>query len=299
MERADLADLTAFMAVADERSFTRAAARLGTSQSALSQAVRRLETRLAVSLLTRTTRSVAPTEAGERLLDGLRPALDQIDSEISALSELRDTPSGTVRITAGRHAAKTVLMPALRSLVRKYPDIKVELSADSSLRDIVADRFDAGVRLGEQLAADMIAVRIGPDLRMLAVGSPDYFARYGSPQTPHDLTRHNCVNIRFPTVGGLYVWEFEKDGQELHVRVDGQFVLNDMELVVEAARAGCGLAYVLESEAQALIAAGELVTVLEDWTPPFAGYHLYYPSRRQTSPAFKAVIDALRYREPR
>lgn len=297
MERADLADLTAFMAVADERSFTRAAARLGTSQSALSQAVRRLEARLAVSLLTRTTRSVAPTEAGERLLEGLRPALDQIDSEISALSELRDAPSGTVRITAGRHAAKTVLMPALRSLVRKYPDIKVELSADSSLRDIVADRFDAGVRLGEQLAADMIAVRIGPDLRMVVVGSPDYFERHGAPQTPHDLTRHNCINIRFPTVGGLYVWEFEKDGRELNVRVDGQFVLNDMELVVEAARAGCGLAYVLESEAQALIATGELASVLEDWTPPFSGYHLYYPSRRQTSPAFAVVVDALRYRE--
>lgn len=296
MQRTNLADLTAFVAVAEERSFTRAAARMGTSQSALSQTVRRLEAHLGVRLLTRTTRSVAPTEAGERLLEGLRPAFDQIDSQISALSELRDKPSGTVRITAGQHAVKTILMPGLEPLVREYPDVSIELSSDSGLRDIVADRFDAGVRLGEQVAADMIAVRIGPDLRMLVVGSPDYFARHGSPETPHDLTRHNCINIRFPTLGGLYVWEFEKDGRELHVRVEGQFVLNDSGAMVQAACAGCGLAFVLESEAEAPVADGGLIPVLQDWTPPFSGYHLYYPSRRQPSQAFSLVVEALRYR---
>lgn len=294
MKRADLADLTAFLAVAEERSFTRAAAKMGTSQSALSQTVRRLEARLGLRLLTRTTRSVAPTEAGERLLTGLRPAFDQIDGHISALSELRDKPSGTVRITAGQHAAKTVLMPALQSLVRDYPDVSIELSADAALRDIVTERFDAGVRLGEQVAVDMIAVRIGPDLRMAVVGAPSYFERYGEPQTPHDLTRHNCINIRFPTLGSLYVWEFEKDGREMHVRVEGQFVLNDTGLIVQAACAGCGLAYVLEGEVAPQLADGRLIRVLDEWTPPFTGYHLYYPSRRQLSPAFALVVDALR-----
>lgn len=296
MRRADLADLTAFIVVAEERSFTRAAAKMGTSQSALSQTVRRLETSLGVRLLTRTTRSVAPTEAGERLLAGVRPAFDQIDSEISAVTELREKPSGTVRITSGQHAARTLLMPALRPLVLEYPEIMVELSADASLRDIVTDRFDAGVRLGEQVASDMIAVRIGPDLRMAVVGAPDYFALHGEPKTPHDLTQHNCINIRFPTLGGLYVWEFERDGRALHVRVQGQFILNDIGLIVQAACAGCGLAFVLEDEVSAQLADGRLVRVLDDWTPPFAGYHLYYPSRRQPSAAFSLVVEALRFR---
>ncbi len=295
MQRADLADLTAFLAVAEERSFTRAAARLSTSQSALSQTIRRLEARLGIRLLTRTTRSVAPTEAGDRLLQGLRPAFEQIDNQLSALSELRDRPSGTVRITSGHHAIRQVLMPKLAPLIRAYPDISIELSADSGLRDIVTDRFDAGVRLGEQVAADMIAVRIGPDMRMLVVGSPDYLARNGTPATPQDLTAHNCINIRFPTLGQLYVWEFEKAGRELHVRVGGQLVLNDTVAIIQAACAGCGLAFMLESEVAALIAEGRLAAVLEDWTPPFSGYHLYYPSRRQTSQAFALVVDALRH----
>ena len=297
MQRADLGDLTAFLVVAEERSFTRAAARLGKSQSALSQTVRRLETGLGIRLLTRTTRSVAPTDAGERLLEGLRPAFDRIESEVSALSELREKPSGTVRITAGQHAARTVLMPAMERLVRNFPDVSVELSVDAGLRDIVADRFDAGVRLGEQVAKDMIAVRIGPDMRMAVVGAPAYFEQHGRPKTPHDLTRHNCINIRFPTLGSLYVWEFEKAGRELHVRVEGQFVLNEPPLMVQAARAGCGLAYVMEEEVEPQLADGRLVRVLEDWTPPFTGYHLYYPSRRQPSPAFSLVVEALRYRQ--
>ena len=297
VRRDQLADLTAFLAVAEERSFTRAAARLGTSQSSLSHTVRRLEAGLGVRLLTRTTRSVAPTEAGERLLEGLRPAFDQIDRQLSALSELREKPSGTVRITAGQHATRKVLMPAMLHLAPNFPDISVELSVDAGLRDIVADRFDAGVRLGEQVAKDMIAVRIGPDLRMAVVGAPAYFERRGRPGTPHDLTRHDCINIRFPTLGGLYVWEFEKDGRELHVRVEGQFVLNEPALMVQAACAGCGLAYVLEEEVEPHLSDRRLVRVLDDWTPPFTGYHLYYPSRRQPSPAFSLVVEALRYRQ--
>jgi len=296
MQRADLGDLSAFVVVAEEQSFTRAAARMGTSQSALSQTVRRLEARLGVRLLTRTTRSVSLTEAGERLLEGLRPAFDQIESQVSALSELREKPAGTVRITTGQHAARTVLMPVMERLLPNFPDVSVELSVDAGLRDIVADRFDAGVRLGEQVAKDMIAVRIGPDLRMAVVGAPTYFEQYGRPETPHDLTRHNCINIRFPTLGGLYAWEFEKDGRELHVRVDGQFVLNEAPLITQAACAGCALAYLLEEEVGPHLADGRLVRVLEDWTPPFTGYHLYYPSRRQPSPAFSLVVNALRYR---
>ena len=296
MQRADLGDLSAFVVVAEEQSFTRAAARMGTSQSALSQTVRRLEARLGVRLLTRTTRSVSPTEAGERLLEGLRPAFDQIESQVSALGELREKPSGTVRITAGQHAARAVLMPAMERLLPNFPDVSVELSVDAGLRDIVADRFDAGVRLGEQVAKDMIAVRIGPDLRMAVVGAPGYLERHGRPETPRDLTTHNCINIRFPTLGSLYVWQFEKDGRELHVRVDGQFVLNDAPLMVQAACAGNGLAYLLEGEVEPHLADGRLVRVLDDWTPPFTGYHLYYPSRRQPSPAFSLVAEALRYR---
>jgi DNA-binding transcriptional LysR family regulator len=296
MRRDELADLGAFLAVAEERSFTRAAARLGTSQSALSHTVRRLEARLGVRLLARTTRSVAPTEAGERLIETLRPAFDEIDARLAALSELREKPAGTVRITTGAHAAQTVLWPALERLLPDYPDIKVELSIDYGLVDIVAERFDAGVRLGEQVEKDMVAVRIGPDLSMAAVASPAYFERRGRPETPHDLAEHACINFRLPTAGGLYAWEFEKDGRALNVRVDGQLVLNDAALVIAAAEAGFGIAYLPEDHLTAELADGRLERVLEDWCPPFPGYHLYYPSRRQTSPAFALLVEALRRR---
>jgi DNA-binding transcriptional LysR family regulator len=294
MRREDLGDLGAFIAVAEERSFTRAAARLGVSQSALSQTVRRIEERLGVRLLTRNTRSVAPTEAGERLLAGLRPAFDEIDSQVAALGDLREKPAGTIRITSSSHAAETLLWPALRRLLPDYPDVHVELSIDSGLRDIVADRFDAGVRLGEQVARDMIAVRIGPDMRMAAVASPAYFKTHAAPLSPDALTRHSCINMRFPTLGGLYAWEFEKDGRSLNVRVDGQVTVNDAGFALRAALDGLGIAYLTEDHVRDDLAAGRLVRVLEDWCPPFAGYHLYYPSRRQQSPAFALLVAALR-----
>ncbi|CAN7338926.1 LysR family transcriptional regulator [Phenylobacterium sp. LjRoot225] len=296
MRREELGDLMAFLAVAEERSFTRAAAKLGTSQSALSHTVRRLETRLGVRLLTRTTRNVAPTDAGERLIATLRPAFDGIDSELAALSAFRDKPAGTIRITTSGHAAETILWPVLARLLPDYPDVKVELSIDSSLTDIVSERFDAGVRLGEQVAKDMVAVRIGPELRMAVVGAPSYFANRPPPRTPHDLTDHACINLRFRTLGGLYAWEFEKDGRELNVRVDGQLAFNDVAMILNAAVAGFGLACLLEDAVADHLAAGRLVRVLEDWCPPFAGYHLYYPSRRQAAPAFTLLVDALRYR---
>ena len=296
MRREELADLTSFLAVAEERSFTRAAAKLGVSQSALSHTVRRLETRLGVRLLTRTTRSVAPTEAGERLVETLRPALDDIDARLSALSALRDKPAGTIRINTSQGAAETILWPALERLLPEYPDIKVELAIDASFADIVAERYDAGVRLGEQVARDMISVRIGPDLRMAVVAAPGYLASHDAPRTPHDLAHHNCINLRLATLGGLYAWEFEKDGRELRVRVEGQLVFNTAPLVAQAARAGFGLACLPEDHVLVDIAAGSLVRVLGDWCPPFAGYHLYYPSRRQTTPAFALVVAALRYR---
>ncbi|MDQ0468571.1 LysR family transcriptional regulator [Labrys wisconsinensis] len=299
MRQNGLGDLTAFLAVAEERSFTRAAARLGTSQSALSHTVRRLEERLGLRLLTRTTRSVAPTEAGDRLLETLRPALDEIDAKLTALGELREKPAGTVRITTSRHAAETILWPALARLLPDYPDIRVELSIDPALTDIVAERFDAGVRLGEQVAKDMIAVRIGPELRMALVGAPAYFTRRPAPETPHDLTRHACINLRMSTLGGLYAWEFEKDGRPLNVRVDGQLVLNDMSLILKAAVEGLGLAYTLEDQVLGLVEEGKLLRVLSDWCPPFPGYHLYYPSRRQQSPAFALLVEALRHRVSR
>jgi DNA-binding transcriptional LysR family regulator len=296
MRREDLGDLTTFLVVAEERSFTRAAARLGSSQSAVSQTVRRLEASLGLSLLTRTTRSVAPTLAGERLLANLRPAFDEIESQLAAVTELRDKPAGAIRITTSQHAADAILWPVLERLLPDYPDVSVELSVDTGLRDIVADRFDAGVRLGEQVDKDMIAIRIGPDLRMAVVGAPAYFDRRGPPRTPHDLTGHACINLRFPTLGGLYVWEFEKDGRELHVRVDGQLIFNETRLILKAACAGLGLAFVLEDHVREPLADGRLMRVLEDWCPPFAGYHLYYPSRRQPAPAFALLVEALKFR---
>lgn len=296
MRREDLVDLNAFLAVAEEKSFTKAAARLGTSQSALSHTVRRLETRFRVRLLTRTTRSVAPTEAGERLLATLAPALSSIDTELTRLSDLNDKPSGTVRITTADHAARTILWPALRRLLPAYPDVHVELSIDSGFSDIVSDRFDAGVRLGEALAKDMIAVRIGPDVRMIIVGSPDYLARSGVPQTPQDLGAHQCINLRMQSSGSLYAWELEKDGRQVRVRVDGSLIFNVVPMIVEAAVASFGLAFVMQDHAADHIAAGRLVTVMEDWCPPFPGYHLYYPSRRQPSATFALLVNALRYR---
>jgi len=296
MRRDELGDLTAFLAVAEERSFTRAAARLGTSQSSLSQTVRRLEARLGLRLLARTTRSVAATEAGDQLIETLRPAFDEIDAKLTALSELREKPAGTIRITTSQHAAEAILWPAVARLLLNYPDLRVELSIDATLTDIVAERYDAGVRLGEQVAKDMIAVRIGPDMRMAVVGAPSYFAERPAPKTPHDLNHHTCINIRLPTLGGLYPWEFRKNGRELNVRVDGRLVFNEMPMVLRAAIEGFGLACVLEEQAAHLIAEGRLARVLADWCPPFSGYHLYYPSRRQLSPAFAVLVEALRYR---
>ena len=284
-----------FMAVAEERSFTKASAKLGVSQSALSHSMRRLEAKLGLRLLTRTTRSVAPTEAGERLLETLRPALDDIDARIAALTELRERPAGTVRVSTSEHAARTLLWPAVDRLAAEYPDVRVELNIDPGLTDIVAERFDAGVRLGERLEQDMVAVRIGPRLRMATVAAPAYLARRGTPATPHDLVRHACINLRMAN-GGVYAWEYEKGGRELKVKVDGQFVLNDAELILAAAMAGHGLAHLVEDRVAPLLAAGTLVRVLEDWCEPFDGYHLYYPSRRQPSPAFTLLLDALRYR---
>lgn len=288
-------DLLVFLAVARARSFTKAAAQLGVSQSALSHTIRGLEERLGLRLLTRTTRSVAPTEAGERLLRTIGPRFEEIATELAALSDLREKPAGTIRITAGEHAANRILWPALAKLLPAYPDIKVEITVDYGFVDIVAERFDAGVRLGEQVAKDMVAVRIGPDMRMAVVASPAYLAKRKRPQTPQDLTAHDCINLRLPTHGGLYAWEFEKGGRALKVRVEGQLVFNTLALRLDAALAGLGLAYLPEDEVQPHIAEGRLVRVLADWCPPFSGYHLYYPSRRQSSAAFALVIDTLRH----
>ncbi|MDE2302473.1 MAG: LysR family transcriptional regulator [Sphingomonadales bacterium] len=296
MARRDLADLEAFAMVADHRSFTRAATRLGTSQSALSHAVRRLEGDLGIKLLSRTTRSVCPTEAGEQLLQTLAPALAGIDARLEGLTRLRDRPAGNVRITCSRHAAETVLWPAIEAVMTRFPEIGVELSLDGSLTNIVADRFDAGVRLGEQVEKDMIAVRIGPDLRMLVVGSPAYFADHPPPATPRDLTHHACINLRMATRGDLYAWEFEKNGRALKVRVSGRLVVNEQELAVRAALAGQGLAFVMVDRIADHLASGALVPVLEDWSPPFAGHHLYYPDRHNLTPAFRAVLGELKAR---
>jgi DNA-binding transcriptional LysR family regulator len=297
MQRQKVHDLIAFRAVATERSFTRAAAQIGVSTSALSHTMRGLEERLGIRLLTRTTRSVSPTDAGERLLAAIGPHFDGIEAELAALSKLRDKPAGTLRITTGPHAAETILEPALARLLPDYADIRVELSLNAGFIDIVAERFDAGVRLGETIAQDMVAVRIGPDMRMAAVASPAYLAGRAPPQTPHDLARHTCINMRFPTHGGLYAWEFEKDGRALNVRVDGQLTVNDIALARQAARNGLGIAYLPEDFIRPDAEAGHLVQLLQPWCPPFPGYHLYYPSRRQQSPAFSLLVEALRYRK--
>jgi len=296
MRREELGDLAAFLAVAEEASFTRAAARLGTSQSALSHTIRRLEARLGLRLLTRTTRSVATTQAGERLIETLRPALAEIDGRLAALTALREKAAGTIRITTGEQAATRILLPALTRLLPHYPDIKVELYIDYGLTDIVAERFDAGVRLGEQVAKDMIAVPISGELRMAVVGSPAYFAAHPAPKVPQQLSDHICINLRLPTRGGLYAWEFEKGARKLNVRVDGQLVFNTAGLIVQAAVAGMGLACLPQDAVKGEIEDGRLVRVLGDWCPPFPGYHLYYPSRRQQSPAFALLVEALRYR---
>jgi DNA-binding transcriptional LysR family regulator len=296
MQRGSLNDFLSFLAVAREKSFTRAAAKLGVAQSTLSHTIRELEARLGVRLLARTTRSVGLTDAGERLFRTVAPRLDEIDAEVAALSELRDKPAGTIRITAGEHAAQAVLWPALAKLLPAYPDITVEIVVDYGLINIVAERYDAGVRLGEQVARDMIAVRIGPDMRMAVVGSPAYFARHPRPKTPQELTVHPCINLRLPTYGGIYAWEFEKGGRELKVRVEGPLVFNNLTLRLNAVLSGLGLAYLPEDQVRPHIKAGKLVRVLADWCPAFSGYHLYYPSRRQPTPAFTLLVDALRYR---
>src|SRR3954471_3712719 len=298
MQRGHLDDLVAFVAVGQERSFTRAAAKLGVSQSALSHTIRALEARLGVRLLTRTTRSVSPTEAGERLLNTLGPRFEDIEAELAAVRELREKPAGTIRITATENATATVLLPKLGPLLRDYPDIKVEIIIDYGLTDIVAQRYDAGVRSGEQVAKGMIALRIGPDMRMAVVGAPSYFRKRPAPNTPQDLIGHNCINLRLASHGGMYAWEFEKGGRELRVRVEGQFTFNATGQILNAALAGSGLAYVPESMVERDLAKGRLKRVLTEWCLPYSGYHLFYPSRRQSSAAFALVVEALRYRGP-
>lgn len=289
-------DLVAFITVARERSFTKAASLLGVSQSALSQTVRALEERLGIRLLTRTTRSVSPTEAGERLMRSLGPHFDEINNELASLNDLRDKPAGTIRISTSEHAAMAVLAPTLRTFMLDYPDINVEVIVDYGLTDIVSERYDAGVRLGEQVAKGMIAVKVSPEMRIAVVGAPSYLARKGRPKSPRDLTSHNCINVRMPTHGGIFAWEFERDGREMRVRVEGQLVFNNIAMRIDAALAGVGLAYIMEDQIAEYIADGRLERVLEDWCAPFPGYHLYYPHRRHSSPAFSLLIDRLRFR---
>src|SRR5712671_4306400 len=296
MARPNNNDLIAYIAVARERSFTRAAANLGVSTSALSHTIRGLEERLGVRLLSRTTRSVTPTEAGERLLRSIGPRFDEIDAEVAALSELREKPAGNIRISADEHAATSILWAALHKVLPHYPDISIEIVTENGLIDIVAERCDAGVRLGGVVAKDMIAVPIAPDMRMVAVAAPSYWAGRSKPWTPQELTAHACINIRLPTQGGLYAWEFAKRGRELRVRVEGQLTVNSIMQLRQAALDGFGVAYISEELLKADIAAGQLVPVLSDWSPPYPGYHLYYPSRRQHTPAFAILVDALRYR---
>ena len=294
MRREQLGELMAYATVAEERSFTRAAAKLGMTQSSLSHLIRRLEASLGVRLLSRTTRSVAPTDAGERLLRTLRPALDEIDHELASLSELREKPAGSIRITTAEHAAQTILLPVLSRLLPGYPDIHVEIVIEYGLTDVVAERFDAGIRLGEQVAKDMVAVRIGPPMRMAVVASPGYFNDRRLPKVPQDLADHRCINLRLPTAGGLYAWEFAKGARDLKVRVDGQLTVNNIPMALRAARDDIGIAYLPDDLVRADLDAGRLVRVLADWCPPFPGYHLYYPSRRQPKPAFALLVEALR-----
>ncbi|PKP98245.1 MAG: LysR family transcriptional regulator [Alphaproteobacteria bacterium HGW-Alphaproteobacteria-13] len=296
MARTDLNQLTWFQTVAEERSFTKAAAKLGIAQSTLSHAIKQMEARLGLRLLTRTTRSVAPTAEGERLLATIAPRILEIEEEIASLTALGDKPSGSIRLTLSDHALESVVWPKLKPVLRAYPDISVELILDSSFRNIVEERFDAGVRLGESVEKDMIAVRIGPDWRLVAVASPDYLAAHGVPQRPQDLVWHICINMRHESAGGLYAWEFEKDGQELRVRVEGQLTFNNSYAMIDAAVGGYGIAYVPEDIVARRIASGELARVLDDWSPFFDGYFLYYPSRRQNLPAFRVIVDALRHR---
>jgi len=296
MARRDIVDLQAFLAVARERSFTRAAAQLGVSQSALSHTLRGLEQRLGLRLLTRTTRNVSTTEAGERLLNSIGPKFEEIDAELEAVTALRDKPAGTIRINAAEHSLRTALWPRLDRFLADYPDIKIEVSQENALTDIVAQRYDAGVRLGEQVAKDMIAVRIGPDWRMAVVGAPSYLASRKAPRTPRDLTGHNCINLKLLTYGGNYAWEFERNGTKLNVRVEGQLTFNSSTPILAAALSGHGLACIPEDMAVPYIADGRLIQALKGWMPLFAGYHLYYPSRRQTSPAFALLVETLRYR---
>ena len=299
MARTSLDDLTAFLAVAREGSFTRAANRLGLSQSALSHTIRGLEERVGLRLLSRTTRSVSLTEAGERLFQTAAPRLEEIEAELAALSDLRDRPAGHIRITVGNHPAETVLWPKLEPFLLRYPDIHVEVITDNGLTDIVAERFDAGIRLGEQVAKDMIAVRISPDVCFAAVATKEYFRRHAPPKHPQDLVDHACINLRLPTFGGLYAWEFGNGGREVKVRVDGQVIVNNVFHAVRASLAGLGIAFVPENLVTPHVAKGRLRRVLEDWCPPWPGYHLYYPSRRQSSPAFALLVEALRHRERR
>lgn len=296
MDRDNIADLIAFIAVAQDRNFTRAAARLGVSQSALSHAMSRLEKRLGVRLLTRSTRSVSPTDAGQRLLETVEPRFLEVDAALEMVTEFRDKPAGSIRLSAGEHAINAVLWPRLQGFIKTYPDIKLELIAENGFVDIVAQRYDAGVRLGEQLAKDMVAVRIGPDWRMAVVATPSYLEGRDAPSAPQDLTEHVCINLRLQTYGGYYAWEFERGGQQLNVRVDGQLTFSSSTHILSAALAGAGLACIPEDVVRPYLKTGQLVRVLEDWMPTFDGYHLYYPSRRQTSAAFARLIEALRYR---
>lgn len=296
MDRHDLTNMLAFMAVAEEGSFTKAAAKLGTSQSTLSHTIKQLEQRLGIRLLTRTTRSVSPTEAGERLLRSLAPRIHEIESDVDALMAFRDKPSGTIRITLSDHACDWIVWPRLKRMLLDYPDIAVELNIDNGFRNIVEERFDAGVRLGESVDKDMIAVRISPDWRLVAVASPDYLAGNPAPQSPQDLVHHRCINHRQSTGGGLYAWEFAKKGRALRVKVEGQLILNSSLAMVDAALSGYGIAYLPENLVVEHRAAGRLVQVLDDWSPMFDGYFLYYPSRRQNSAAFSVLVDALRQR---
>jgi DNA-binding transcriptional LysR family regulator len=296
MARESIDDLSAFLAVAREQSFTRAAAQIGVSQPALSQTIGMLERRLGVRLLTRTTRSVSTTEAGERLLQSIGPHVDGIEAGLAALSEWRDKPAGSLRVTSVEHASQTILAPVLAKLLPDYPDIRVEIINDYGLSDIVADRFDAGIRLGEQVAQDMIAVRIGPDFRMAVVGSPAYFKERKPPVTPHELTAHACIGLRLPTSGGLWSWPFAKKKRELKVRPQGQLAFNTIALAHDMAVAGLGLAYLPQDVVSQKLAAGKLIQVLADWSPPASGYHFYYPTRRQQTPAFKLLVDAVRFR---